>query len=92
MANNSPIPADGNTMGEPDGHTSKRCPIRARAVKVWQDEEPVFTTAAQIFRPHAITLRGVMHIKMRRITKVNTHINGVPRPLTIDPIHRLHWL
>ncbi|KAI2509869.1 hypothetical protein MHU86_4580 [Fragilaria crotonensis] len=90
VADDSAIPTDGNPVGEPDGHTSKRFPIGVLAVKVGHDREPVFTTATQLLRPSAVTLRGVMHIKMRRVAKVNTHIDGVPNPLTINPVHWLH--
>jgi hypothetical protein len=55
--------------------------VRFCSMDIRKDEEPVGTATGYLFSPNTEALGRVMHIKVRRIPEVDTHVDGVPDAL-----------
>ncbi|KAI2492625.1 hypothetical protein MHU86_21939 [Fragilaria crotonensis] len=91
VSDNSAIPADGHTMAKLHRHAVELgSSIWSYAVYVGKNKVPVLPTARHFLRPQTETLRGVVHVKVRRIPEVDAHVHGVPNPLaTFQHLHSL---
>ena len=64
-------------------HATELSSIRLLPMYIQKDEELAGTEAWHLLSPHTESLRGIMHIEVRCIPQVDTHVNGIPNPSSI---------
>ena len=76
------IPADGHSVAKLYSDSAELgASVRFCSMDIRKDEEPVGTATGYLFGPNTEALGRVMHIKVRRIPKVDTHVDGIPDAL-----------
>ena len=87
------IPADGHAVAKFHRHALELYLLslfQPHAVHVGEDKVPVLPVAHHFLQPHTEGLRGIVHVEVRRIPKVNAHVDGVTN--TLSTLQHLHLL